>query len=537
MRPGFVGLGFGQWPVYVVRWPKLHLTPRQRKRVLHRRRLLTDRPISLSQIPIRTGGPMNDPWPRPTQGPAKTIETDYLVIGAGAMGMAFTDTLITESGARVVMIDRACQPGGHWTPAYPFVRLHQPSAYYGVNSRALGNNTIDLVGWNQGLNELAPVGEICAYFDAVLQQQLLPTGRVDYFPMSEYLGDGRFRTLAGTEYVVTVNRRIVDATYLRAVVPSMRPAPYSVAPGVDCVAPNELPKLGTRDRYVVVGAGKTGMDVCLWLLRNDVCPDKLTWIMPRDSWLIDRATLQPGPTFVRQFRESYGATLEAIGAATSTDDLFDRLETAGTLLRIDPSVRPSMYRCATVSHLELEQLRRIRDIVRMGHVQRIEPTTIVLDGGSVPATPTALYIDCPADGAPQRPAKPVFDADHLTLQAVRGCQQVFSAAFIAHVEFAYEDDAVKNELCTPIPHPDCDLDWMRLMHSDLGNFQRWLNDPDLTDWLSSARLNLLADLLPPLSHKPRVRERVVSMFQKRLGTAGDQLAKLLDAATATTEQR
>lgn len=63
--------------------------------------------------------------------------------------------------------------------------------------------------------------------------------------MSEYLGDGRFRTLAGTEYVVTVNRRIVDATYLRAVVPSMRPAPYSVAPGVDCVAPNELPKLGT----------------------------------------------------------------------------------------------------------------------------------------------------------------------------------------------------------------------------------------------------------------------------------------------------
>lgn len=52
------------------------------------------------------------------------------------------------------------------------------------------------------------------------------------------------------------------------------------------------------------------------------------------------------------------------------------------------------------------------------------------------------------------------------------------------------------------------------MHSDLGNFQRWLNDPDLTDWLSSARLNLLADLLPPLSHKPRVRERVVSMFQR-----------------------
>ena len=28
---------------------------------------------------------------------AKVIETDYLVIGTGAMGMAFVDTLVTKS--------------------------------------------------------------------------------------------------------------------------------------------------------------------------------------------------------------------------------------------------------------------------------------------------------------------------------------------------------------------------------------------------------------------------------------------------------
>ncbi|KAA1248838.1 NAD(P)-binding protein [Mycobacterium simiae] len=459
--------------------------------------------------------------------PTKAIEADYLVVGAGAMGMAFTDTLITESEARVVIVDRAHQPGGHWTTAYPFVRLHQPSAYYGVNSRALGNNTIDAVGWNEGLNELAPVGEICAYFDAVMQQQFLPSGRVAYFPMSEYLGDGRFQTLGGALYAVTVKRRIVDATYLRALVPSMRPVPYPVAPGVDCIAPNDLPKFTRRDRYVIVGAGKTGMDVCLWLLRNGVSPAQLTWIMPRDAWLIDRATLQPGPTFIKQFRDSYGVTLEAIGNATSVDDLFDRLEAAGTLLRLDPGVRPTMYRCATVSEPEFDQLRRIDDIVRMGHVQRIDPTEIVLDEGSVNSVPSALYIDCTADGAPQRPAKSVFDADHITLQAVRGCQQVFSAALTAHVELAYHDDAVKNELCVPIPHPDSDVDWLRLTRSDLQSFARWLSDAELTDWLSTARLNLLAELLPPLSHKPRVRERVVSMFQKKLHTAADQLEKLL----------
>src|SRR3954451_9757623 len=117
----------------------------------------------------------------------RTIEADYLVVGAGAMGMAFTDTLITESEARVVIVDRACQPGGHWTTAYPFVRLHQPSAYYGVNSRALGHNTIDSTGLNKGFFELAAGAEVCSYFDAVMQQQLLPTGQVSYFPLSEYL--------------------------------------------------------------------------------------------------------------------------------------------------------------------------------------------------------------------------------------------------------------------------------------------------------------------------------------------------------------
>ena len=77
---------------------------------------------------------------------AKAIETDYLVIGAGATGMAFVDTLVTESSATAVVVDRYHRPGGHWTTAYPFVRLHQPSAAYGVNSRQLGSNGIDLTG-------------------------------------------------------------------------------------------------------------------------------------------------------------------------------------------------------------------------------------------------------------------------------------------------------------------------------------------------------------------------------------------------------
>ena len=92
------------------------------------------------------------------------LEADYLVVGAGAMGMAFTDVLVTETDATVVMVDRRHRPGGHWNDAYPFVRLHQPSSFYGVNSLPLGNNTIDAQGWNQGLYELATNSEVCAYF-------------------------------------------------------------------------------------------------------------------------------------------------------------------------------------------------------------------------------------------------------------------------------------------------------------------------------------------------------------------------------------
>ncbi len=110
-----------------------------------------------------------------------TIEADYLVIGAGAMGMAFIDTLVSETEARVVVVDRNHAPGGHWTAAYPFVRLHQPSVFYGVNSLRLGRDPIDQAGWNKGLYELAIAGEVCSYDGHVMRQQLLTTGRVQYF--------------------------------------------------------------------------------------------------------------------------------------------------------------------------------------------------------------------------------------------------------------------------------------------------------------------------------------------------------------------
>ncbi|MGZ5378781.1 MAG: NAD(P)-binding protein, partial [Mycobacterium sp.] len=275
----------------------------------------------------------------------RTIEADYLVVGAGAMGLAFTDTLVAESDATVVVVDRNDQPGGHWTTAYPFVRLHQPSAYYGVNSRSLGSDTIDHGGLNAGYYELASGAEVCAYFDAVMRQHLLPTGRVTYLPMSEYLGDGRVRTLGDDDIAVNAGR--VVATHVEIIVPSMRGPSYAVAPGVECVPPNDLPRIrNARDRYVIVGAGKTGMDACVWLLRHGVSPERLTWIKPRDSWILDRAAVQPGSQFAKRVLRDFSAQLNAVLEAESFPDLFARVEAKGCLMRIDQSIDPTMYRCA-----------------------------------------------------------------------------------------------------------------------------------------------------------------------------------------------
>lgn len=141
-------------------------------------------------------------------------ETDYLVIGAGAVGLAFVDTLLDEMpDVHITLVDRHARPGGHWNDAYSFVALHQPSAFYGVNSTDLGDNQLDRHGPNQGLFPLASGAEISAYFEALVNRRFLPSGRVAYLPLSEYRGGGQIVSiLSGKETQIAVRRKTVDAT-------------------------------------------------------------------------------------------------------------------------------------------------------------------------------------------------------------------------------------------------------------------------------------------------------------------------------------
>ncbi|CAN9258320.1 unnamed protein product [Alternaria alternata] len=422
-----------------------------------------------------------------------TITPDYLVIGAGAMGMAFVDTLITDTKATVAIVDRYARPGGHWTIAYPHVTLHQPSAFYGVNSQEFpGEKNIDNIGGNKGMSELATGDGVCSYFSRVMQQTFLPTGRVEYYPLHEYVSEGRFQSIITNKaFQVGPETRIVDATFMKVEVPAMRPPPYEVAEDVHLIAPNGLVSLSRPyGSYTVVGAGKTGIDACLWLLSKGIDAKDISWIMPRDSWCMNRSTLQPSwsPANDSQMFEAEG---EAIVNATSLEDLFYRLEASGKMMRIDKNVWPTMYKCATVSVPELEQIQRIGNIVRQGRVVRLTANEVTLEGGKYTPVPDTLYIDCSADGLARLKPVPVFNGRHITLQAVRYCQQVFSAAFIGHVEATYDNDEVKNTLCTVVPHPDETQDYIGMTLETYSNAAKWYAEPKTRAWLAQARLDLV----------------------------------------------
>lgn len=420
------------------------------------------------------------------------IDTDYLIVGAGAAGLAFADALIAESDADVVIVDRRDRPGGHWNDAYPFVRLHQPSAYYGVNSLPLGDS-IDQDGPNAGWYGRATGVEICAYFQQVLEQ-LLESGRVRFFGECDYAGDwcSEHRLISrptGESSTVRVRRRVVDATYLSPAVPSTHTPSFGIDRDVRLIPINDLVVLSEPGSgYTVIGAGKTAMDACSWLLDSGVEPATIRWIRPRDTWLLDRAFTQP-LELVGSLIEGVSLSLEAAACAENVADLFHRLEACGQLVRLEEAVEPTMYRCATISQDELERLRLIENVVRLGRVTHIGESRIALEAGSIPTDDKQIYVDCTADGAHRRRGRAIFEPNRITLQPVRTCLPPFNAALIAFVESARENDAEKNRLCPPNPYPSTALDWIATTAISQRAEVAWLEEPDLVAWLNGARLN------------------------------------------------
>ena len=414
------------------------------------------------------------------------VDVDYLVVGAGAMGMAFVDALTSAADVSVALVDRRHAPGGHWLDAYGFVRLHQASAFYGVASTLLGGGRIQTTGPERGLHERASAAEVCEYYARVLTQ-LVGTGKVSFHPRAEYLGEGRFVSLLSGRRFHAPRARLVDARYLSPDIPALTPPPFLVEDGAHVVPVNELVRLAAApERFVLVGAGKTAIDTAVWLLQSGVEPDRITWVRPRDPWLLNRAVVQPDPAV---FLAMAADTMTAVAAASDPDEAFLRMEDAGIMLRIDRDVLPTMAKTPTLAQWELDLVRTIEDVVRRGHLRAIGPGRLRFADGEVRIPAGSLVVHCAAEGLKYPGLVPIWRTESITPQPVRVGFPCYGAALAGYVEATRESDEEKNRICRPSPYSDTPADWARMQVIGGDASLAMSKEPDLREWSHRTTLN------------------------------------------------
>jgi hypothetical protein len=363
-----------------------------------------------------------------------------------------------------------------------------------------------------------------------MHRHFLPTGRVRYFPNCDYLGAHRVVSrLTGSSFRVRVRRKVVDTGYLEPAIPATTRPPFEVADGVACVPIGALARLDERpDRYVIIGAGKTALDACVWLLEQGAPADRICWVKPREAWWINRHFQQPY-ALAPEFHRGSALQFEAIAQADSIDDVFARLEADGYFLRVDPDVAPTMFRGAVVSEAELALLRRIDDVVRLGRVRRIERDQIVLDDGGVPTRADTLHIHCAAGALPRRPVRPIFEAGLLTMQPFAWSFACYAFATLGVLEAVVDSDEDKNALCSPINYWDRNLDFLSSVLMTLDGERRRRRHPVLAEWMSTTRLNPFNAVSSDHNHPVVIesRERIrklaphtVANLQRLVGRSG-----------------
>lgn len=407
-----------------------------------------------------------------------TVQTDYLIIGAGAMAVAFADEIFTlNKKATLVLVDRRAQFGGHWLDAYDYVHLHQPAAFYGVNSLKLEKEETDL----------SSKQEIIDYYNKIYDK-FITSARVRFFGQYNYNDD--FTATSLTEPTQTidfeVNKKVVDARYMNVEVPATHAPKFSVSPEVNLVPLNDLiHQYKSSKEFYVIGNGKTGIDAVLFLIEKGIAPSNIYWIAPNDAWFFNRGYVQ-----ISNITKELLTHGDYMKKANKADDIFFAMEKTGGIFRLNTNILPKKWRCATISQEELSNLRKIKNMIRKGRIKRISPTVIQFQNEDIPySKEDVLFVNCTADGLAKRTSVPIFNGKHITLQSVVFCQAVFSSAIVAKLELSNLSDAQRNKV-RPIPHPEIKEDWVQVFSPTIDNLI--ILNKYFPFWMYFARLNLMA---------------------------------------------
>jgi len=217
------------------------------------------------------------------------------------------------------------------------------------------------------------------------------------------------------------------------------------------------------------------------------------WIVPRDVYVINRSW--------HESPDSYQQLLEALAEEWSTEKQgLEALERHAIFLRIFAEHEPSSFRSAVLSQTEVAELRKVQNVVRLGHVLKVGFDTITLQHGSIPMPAGALCIDCTASANCQKDVQPVFSEKRITLQLCwpvlydNGGIYAPLAATIAFVEAQLIKEDDKNNLCPAICNAASDAGWFlvspffqdrqRQRWEKLGIYEAWSKRMAERSWLN-----------------------------------------------------
>lgn len=335
----------------------------------------------------------------------RLLECDYLVVGAGSSPLAFIDTLLTERPeSKIILIDKKEAPGGHWVDAYGYVHLHQPSIVYGIASKQLEGNWLNtmLTKFTLPWNHRASKEEILNYYDNFVNEKVA-SQQVEYYPNSVFnfeeeekdlypsIADKpqihRFSSVDGSvSYKVKVNVKLIDGTHGTNIIPHDSPFQFPVDEEVRVMTPNQIfdafqegsDKRNSmlENKYVVIGAGKTGMDAIVYLQRvMKVDPIDIAWVISNDVWMFNAAYDSSPSDFVSTLIK-FNMDLEKTAFA---------LEQKGALLRLDKNFNPTVFRLPSILPADFKLLRNIKTVIRRGRATAIRHkynSNVVVEFGS-----------------------------------------------------------------------------------------------------------------------------------------------------------
>ncbi len=229
----------------------------------------------------------------------------------------------------------------------------------------------------------------------------------------------------------------------------------------------------------------------------------------RDPWMLNRAVVQPDPTVAFGLAAD---TMTAAADAESLDDLFLRLEAAGVMLRIDTDVLPTMAKTPTLGTWELDLLRSVEHVVRLGHIKHVTREEVVLDHGSVPLAAGSLIVHCAASGLQYPPLVPIWGPDSIRLQTIRAGFPCFGAALAGYVEATRDDDRERNRLCPPNTLPDNPANWARMQVRGTIASRSYNAEPDIAAWANGCALNP-ARITPAQRNDPGVQSATARLAE------------------------